>query len=220
MWCPGCLDDEFDPVLHRPDPCPRGMPIMAAAATYSGSVRCAVLAAKERDRRELDRPLGAMLASAIGLLLTRGSPGSGSFGPAAIWPNRLRPLWLIPVPASPAARRERSRDHVSDWTRWTVRWLRAAQIAACRVPALRRTTSSLDSVGLDAAERAANLSGAFTLAAVRAPPPGTILVVVDDIVTTGATLVEAAACLSTGFDLGQAQLTAAVVAATQRHRAV
>jgi predicted amidophosphoribosyltransferase len=73
---------------------------------------------------------------------------------------------------------------------------------------------------LDAAERAANLSGAFTLAAVRAPPPGTILVVVDDIVTTGATLVEAAACLSTGFDLGQAQLTAAVVAATQRHRAV
>jgi len=209
-WCPHCLEVEFDPVLHRPDPCPPMLPSLAAAATYSGSVRSAVLAAKERDRRELDRPLGAMLAAAVGLLITS----------EPVRASRLLPLWLVPVPASPAALRSRGRDHVSDWTRWTVRCLRAAKIAARCIPALRRTSSGLDSVGLDAAARAVNLRGAFALGRISAPPPGTILIVVDDIVTTGATLAAASICLSTGFDLDPEQLGAAVVAATQRHRAL
>lgn len=208
-WCRACLEAEFDPVLHRPDPCPPGLPMLAAATSYAGSVRGAILAAKERDRRELDRLLGAMLATAIGLLMTSES----------VWPSRVGPLWLVPVPASPSALRERGRDHVSDWTRWTVRWLRAAKVPAHRVPALRRTAAGLDSVGLDAGQRAVNLSGAFTVGRVSAPPPSTTVIIVDDIVTTGATLVEASACLSTGLDLAQARLGAAVVAATQRRRA-
>lgn len=207
-WCPDCLDVEFEPAVHHPDPCPAGLPTMAAAASYSGSVRSAVLAAKERDCRDLDRPLGAMLATAIGLLIS-----------SEAVPSRARPLWLVPVPASPAALRERGRDHVSDWTRWTVRWLQDAGIAAHGVQALRRPSDGLDSVGLDAARRAINLEGVFAVRPVAAPPPDTIVVVVDDIVTTGATLVAASACLSAGLDLGQSRLRAAVVAATQRHSA-
>ncbi len=207
-WCPTCLDADFDPVLHRPDPCPPGLPPLAAAASYSGSVRRAVLAAKERDRRELDRSLGAMLATAIGILITQPE-----------WPSQFGQLWLVPVPASRSALRERGRDHVSDWTRWTVRFLQAVRIPARSVAALRRTTAGLDSVGLDAAARAVNLRGAFSMGPVRPPPPGAMVVIMDDIVTTGATLVSAGACLSTALDLDPSQLGTVVVAATQRDRA-
>lgn len=205
-WCADCVDVELEPALHRPDPCPPGLPTLATAATYSGSVRSAVLAAKERDRRELDRTLGEMLATAIGLLIAS-RPGQ----------RRLSgPLWLVPVPASPAARRNRGRDHVSDWTELAAHRLRTDNIAAQRVSALRRTRGGLDSVGLDAGARALNLSGAFALEPVAPPLPSTVVVVVDDIVTTGATLVAATACVTAGLDLGPAQLGAAVVAATQR----
>ncbi len=207
-WCPTCLDADFDPVLHRPDPCPPGLPPLAAAASYSGSVRRAVLAAKERDRRELDRSLGAMLATAIGILITQPE-----------WPSQFGQLWLVPVPASRSALRERGRDHVSDWTRWTVRFLQAVRIPARSVAALRRTTAGRDSVGLDAAARAVNLRGAFSMGPVRPPPPGAMVVIMDDIVTTGATLVSAGACLSTALDLDPSQLGTVVVAATQRDRA-
>ncbi|MGI8720927.1 MAG: ComF family protein [Geodermatophilaceae bacterium] len=208
-WCLTCLRVDFDPVLHRPDPCPPGLPRLAAAATYSGSVRRAVLAAKERDRRELDRSLGAMLAAAIGVLTTSQPEGPGQFDQ----------LWLVPVPASRSALRERGRDHLSDWTRWTVRYLRAAHIRARSVAALRRTTAGRDSVGLDAAARAVNLRGAFSMGPVSPPPPSAMVVIIDDIVTTGATLVSASACLSSALDLGPSQLGAVVVAATQRDRA-
>jgi len=205
-WCADCVGVELEPTLHRPDPCPPGLPTLATAATYSGSVRNAVLAAKERDRRELDRTLGGMLATAIGLLIASRS-GQGQLS---------GPLWLVPVPASPAARRHRGRDHVSDWTEWAAHWLRADNVAAQRVSALRRARGGLDSVGLDASARALNLTGAFALEPVSPPLSGSLVVVVDDIVTTGATLVAATACVTAGLDLDPAQLGAAVVAATQR----
>lgn len=207
VWCSDCLAVELDPILHCPDPCPPGLPRLAASATYSGSVRCAILAAKERDRRELDRLLGAMLASAVAQLMISDPT----------WSARSGPLWLVPVPASAAALRERGRDHVSDWTRWALRRLNGSDVGARQMPALRRTSAGLDSVGLDAGQRAANLRGAFAVARIGAPPPGTRVIIVDDIVTTGATLVEASTSLVQRFDLDPQSVCAAVVAATQRH---
>lgn len=206
-WCRDCVAGELDPVLHRPDPCPAQLPTLAAAADYSGSVRGAILAAKERDRRELDRPLGLLLAAAVGVLLTSGP------GPA----RGANPLWLVPVPASPAALRARGRDHVSDWARWAVRGLRAADIAVQRVAALRRGSGGLDSVGLDADQRADNLAGAFIWRETgrRSVPPAAVIIV-DDIVTTGATMAAASACLSSSLGLEPERLGAAVVGATQR----
>lgn len=197
-WCGACFAAEFRPALHRPDPCPAGLAELAAAGEYAATMRAAVLAAKERDRRELDPPLGAALAGAVGLLVTGG------------------PVWLVPVPASPAARRVRGRDHVADWAARAVGCLRSADIPACCVPALRRRPGGRDSVGLDAGQRAANLSAAFAVRAPATPPPGTVVVIVDDIVTTGATLAAASACLGAAFSGGDGRIQAAVVAATQR----
>ena len=80
--------------------------------------------------------------------------------------------------------------------------------AALLVPA----RAVADQGGLGAQERAANLAGALR---VRRPLHGLPVVVVDDVVTTGATLVEAARALREG---GAAVRGCAVLAATQRSR--
>lgn len=211
-WCLSCIAAELSPVLHRPDPCPPALPRVCAAASYSGSVRSAILAAKERDRRELDRPLGYLLATAVALTLTTASEPSiateSTDCPAVVW--------LIPIPASPAAIRARGRDHLSDWTRWAVRALVTENIRAQLVPALLRRRGGVDSVGLTAGQRSDNLTGAFVLRPMPAPPPATRIILVDDVVTTGATLVAASTRLMTDWDLAQADIGAAVVGATQR----
>jgi len=69
-----------------------------------------------------------------------------------------------------------------------------------------------DQAGLDAGQRARNLAGALRVRAWRGPAPP-VVVVVDDLVTTGASLAEAARALCAG---GLPVLGAAVVAATGR----
>jgi len=82
------------------------------------------------------------------------------------------------------------------------------------VPRLVHTRRVLDQAGLDRAARAANVRGAFEVRRQRVlpGPPGRRpdLLVVDDVVTTGATLVEAARALRAA---GLHVVGAAVVAA-------
>jgi predicted amidophosphoribosyltransferase len=127
---------------------------------------------------------------------------------------------LVPVPSQPAAARARGGDHVRRLAAVAATHLSAAGRSVRVVPALRCTAAVRDSAGLSAAERAENLAGAYTL-----HPPAAhrlraddapVVVLVDDLVTTGATLQVAAQTLR-GLRLG-AQITAAVIGATQRRR--
>ncbi|HEV3398967.1 MAG TPA: hypothetical protein VG693_06715, partial [Actinomycetes bacterium] len=77
--------------------------------------------------------------------------------------------------------------------------IRASVLLAA--PLLARTGRVRDSAGLSVAERRANLAGTFVRRRGVAPPPGALLVLVDDVLTSGATLSEAAAALAgTGPD--------------------
>jgi predicted amidophosphoribosyltransferase len=175
-----------------PSPVPAGFPPAAAAATYDGVVRAALVAHKERGRLGLVHPLGRALAAAVAEL----DPPPG--------------VVLVPVPSARAAVRARGHDHARRLAGATARELTSAGRPARALPLLRPARALADQAGLGSAGRAANLDGAF--AAVRRLS-GLVVVVVDDLVTTGATLVEAARALA---GAGAHVHGAATVAATQR----
>jgi predicted amidophosphoribosyltransferase len=201
VLCPPCLALLARPLPATPRRFPDGFPPAAAAASYAGPVRAAVLAFKERGRAELGRPLGRALALAVAAVLTAAARPPG-------------PVLLVPVPSTTAAVRARGRDHVRELGRPAVGELRAAGIDARLVRLLRRRGRVRDSADLTVAQRRANLAGSF-VAAPGPIPVGAQLVVVDDVVTSGATLTEVAGVLERAFPASPVVL-AAVVAATPK----
>jgi predicted amidophosphoribosyltransferase len=173
--------------LVRPTPCPPGLPVVAACLPYEGVAQRLLLEHKEHGRLHLARPLGAALAEA--LLVHR--------LPAAVV--------LCPVPSSRKAVRQRGHDHA-------LRLARAAGVGDVH-QLLRPARRIADQAGLSAEQRATNLEGALVASAV----PGLPVVVVDDVMTTGATLVEATRALRAA---GHQVIGAAVVAATTRRALV
>jgi len=210
VLCGTCRTLLARPRLAQPRRHPPGFPPTVAAAAYAGPVRPAVLAFKEHGRAELADPLGAALALAVAAVL-RGVPGP--------WAG---PVLLVPVPTSAAAVRRRGRDHLLELTEVAADELRTAGVPARTLRALGRAPGRRvrDSAGLDAAERQANLAGRFRALPRRtALAAGSRLVLVDDVVTSGATLTEAARALQGHLDT---PVLAAAVAATPRrvHRPV
>jgi predicted amidophosphoribosyltransferase len=187
------------PRRARPEPCPGGLPPCWAAADYDGPVRELLLAYKERGHRALGPGLGAALARAVGDAVPCGS------------------VTLVPVPSTAAAVRARGGDHVYRLARAAADALRAwgwePQVARLLVAAGARR----DSAGLDATQRRDNRAGAFRARPSVRPhhDPTSPVVLVDDLVTTGATLAEGARVLR-AVQVGP--LSAAVVAATVRRR--
>jgi predicted amidophosphoribosyltransferase len=207
ILCATCAALLATPRLATPRRFPWGFPPTAAAGAYSGPVRPAVNAFKEQGRAELARPLGTALALAVVAVVGAAPPTPG-------------PVLLVPVPSSAAALRSRGRDHVGELASRAVAELRAAGVVAAEARLLRRRGRVRDSAGLSAAARRANLAGSFEpvpQGSVR-PFPGALLVLVDDVVTSGATLTEAAAALSAGRRRDDVPVLAAVVAATPRRR--
>jgi predicted amidophosphoribosyltransferase len=187
-------------------------------------VRQLVVAHKERGLTGLAHPLGVALARAA--LAAAEATGTDP------------PIVLVPVPSSPESVRRRGHDPTlriareaakeatREITRTAVR--KAAQetmrkavpesghnsdtrAAVSCVPALEHRRRVADQAGLTAPDRATNLSGALR---TRRDLHGVRVIVVDDVVTSGSTLTEAARALrATGAEVP----AAAVIAATERH---
>ena len=159
---------------------------------------------KERGRAEVPRPLGTALALAVAAVVS------------AV-PEQGRRVVLVPLPSSAAALRSRGRDHVRELAGRAAAELRAAGMPTAEARLLRRRGSVRDSAGLSATQRRANLSGTFALRpAVGGAVRNGLLVLVDDVVTSGATLTEAASVLAAARSPGDPSVLAAVVAATPR----
>lgn len=175
----------------RPTPAPPGLPPCYALGEYGGELRELILGYKERGRHRLARPLGALLAEAVATAV-----------PVGVLP-------LVYVPDTGGAARRRHGDHMRALALRAAEALRRVGRSTVVVDALR-SRSIADSAELDAVRRAEAAQGKFTLR--RWLPPGTEVVLVDDIITTGSTLAAAAMTLARS----EIEVTAcAVLAATQ-----
>lgn len=192
--------------LVWPTPLPPGLPPPWAVAEYDGAVRAAILAHKEDGRFGLAGPLGDALARAV----------TAGLATASVAGHPRRPVALVPVPSRRTAVRTRGQDATLRLTRRAAATFRRQGSAVEVLPVLRIVRAMVDQAGLDARERAANLGGAFTVPRRLALHlHGRTVVVVDDVITTGASIDEAARALrAAGADVG----CAAVVAATRRRR--
>lgn len=167
-WCDACATeltvrpDEPHVVNPRVD---AGVPVFALGR-YANARRQAILALKEHGRADLVAPLARALALGVHRLLS--------------WGMVDTPLTLVPAPTRRSAARRRGGDPVTRLARAAVAQHPEIEVA----PALRIKALTRDSVGLGTAARERNITGRVVL---RGRPPRTDVMVVDDIVTTGAT---------------------------------
>ncbi|WP_282858610.1 ComF family protein [Pseudoclavibacter helvolus] len=153
-----------------------------AASDYDGPTKALVAALKERGRTDSARPLAVLLRKAVGALAASTAVGAFEDGQA-------RRAWVaILAPSSAKSLRARGYAHLA------LLW----GLAVPGVPSVRglRVVRPVeDQAGLSVAARAENLRHAYRAERGLA---GRRVVLVDDVVTSGATLREAVRALEAG----------------------
>jgi len=160
---------------------PRAIDRARAIGAYDGALRAIVHALKYEGRRSLARPLGDMMRERSAEIIA---------GAAC----------AVPVPLHPARRRHRGFNQAADLAR---------RLGMPVVPALRRVRATATQMGLPASRRHANVRGAFAATRAAASLAGAVVVVIDDVSTTGATL---EACARVLKEAGVAEVRALTAA--------
>jgi competence protein ComFC len=131
-----------------------------AIGSYDGALRSVIHALKYQGRRSLARPLGALMRARGSRILDDAD-------------------WAIAVPLHPTRRRERGFNQAADLARHV-------GLPVCG--ALRRIRATATQTGLPAAQRHRNMRNAFAARRAAAVLAGSVVVLIDDVSTTGATL--------------------------------
>jgi predicted amidophosphoribosyltransferase len=169
-WCPACARhlavkaDEPRLITPRVDP---GLPVLSLGR-YAGARREAIVAVKDHSRADLLAPLAVALRAGMNNLLA--------------WGVIETPLTVVPAPTRRSSARRRGGDPVTRMARAAAAGLHDVDV----IQALRSRALVRDSVGLSGADRQRNIAGRVKIIK---PVSGPVLLV-DDIVTTGATASE------------------------------
>jgi predicted amidophosphoribosyltransferase len=206
--CPGCAALLATPAAPRwPDPTPAGLAPPWCVADYDGAVRALLLAHKEQGRYGLVRVLGRAVGDAATAAVRSVAPT-----------RQTPPALLVPVPSQPQVVRRRGHDPVLRMTRAAAGHARDRGVQARTLACLRPVRRVDDQSGLGAGQRQANLAGALRVLPRHAGwLDGRLVVVTDDIITTGSTAAEACRALRA---CGAVVAGVATVAATARRRPI
>ena len=162
----------------------------AAIGEYDGCLRNIIHALKYEGRRSIAPPLGALMRAA----------GAGLLRDADV---------VVPVPLHPRRERSRGFNQADDLAR---------TLGVPVRPLLRRVRYTTSQIDLPKDERQRNVHEAFALGGSKGPggskdpPLRSVVVLVDDVATTGATLEECAMVLKAAGAKEVRALTAARVA--------
>ena len=167
-----------------------------AGGVNAGILRRVLVAWKEQGATRLTGVLDHHLAAAVVPLV-----------------EPRRPVVLVPVPTSRRSRRARGCDLVGELALSAARRLRAAGVQVQVRRLLTHDHDTLDQSGLGAEARWTNLAGAFRIRS-RTRATDADVIVVDDILTTGATVAEALRALG---EAGHRPVGVSVVATTPWH---
>lgn len=189
LWCDACgRSSKPEPFEFSAD--------TWVAGRWTGARRKAILAWKLGQVTELDPWCTWQLAAAIVAL-----------GPP-------EPFALVPVPSTRRAKRERGRSLVTELANLTAAQLRQLGVDVQVREVVRLARQTADQSQLNELQRSRNVRGAMRLSG----STGRSLVLVDDIVTTGATLGEMARVITdAGLRYEGAAAMAGACARTHAH---
>lgn len=200
--CPAC-EPALDARLTLPGGTPIGLPADLPApllqlewcAPFNGPVRAALHALKYSGERRLAMPLGRAVARRWARV------GQG----AAV---------IVPVPVHSDRERQRGYDQAA-----LIAEVTARELGIPFVRALQRVRSTTAQFELGREQRQANVSGAFAVpgqsglrgrsAGAASAVAGRWILLIDDVVTTGATLVACGLALEAAGALGVSAITVA-----------
>ncbi|PLS29460.1 phosphoribosyl transferase [Bifidobacterium parmae] len=211
VLCPACRS-LFDDTVIVPS-CVPGVPVVACA-TYRGAVRRAILAWKDHGDEECDRPFSQALCALADRMPVEGVIGGE--GDARRIGDRDVTL-IVPAPSSQRSSRRRGRRHMRPLARAIAAACRARGVPARAEEALASHTTGGRSVEMKGrAGRAARVGGSGIVVTRPSLVRGRRVILVDDIVTSGATMRACAAALRTA---GARVVACLALAATPRYDA-
>ena len=196
VLCPACRSLAGRPAHVATIDGGRGPLPLVAMGDYDGPLRRIVLAAKHSARTDvtgfLDEAgarLGASLARVLGVAGSPAGAGGSRQGRATPTGGAVD-VWVVPAPSS-WKRRLRGRQVALPLARAVARALAASARVGVRVrvvDAVRLRIGASSQSGKAGAQRTVGRMGSMRALAV--PPRGVLVVAVDDVVTTGATIRE------------------------------
>lgn len=196
VLCPSCRSLASGPAHVASIDGVRGPLPLVVMGDYDGPLRRIILAAKHSARTDLSDFLdeaGARLGTALGGVLgVAGSPAAavGSLEGRAPSTGGAVDVWVVPAPSS-WKRRLRGRQVALPLARAVARALAAGARPGVRVrvvDAVRLRIGATSQSGKAGAQRTVGRMGSMYALAV--PGSGVLVVAVDDVVTTGATVRE------------------------------
>jgi predicted amidophosphoribosyltransferase len=153
--------------------------------TYDETTSPIILAAKESGNREAVKLIAGSITNSISFAIL-------NLGIA-------QPINLVTIPSQLSAIRRRGRDHINDLVQEVITQLHKQNIDAIYLPILKPIKKIKDQSDLNGLQRKENMSHAFIVKT--SPISQSAVIVIDDLVTTGASILEGVRAL------GEAKIT-------------